>query len=229
MLLFSLVLQSSPDMSVQARWPHVPASPLHAVSLSRPHQQQVEGVIPSQFGHTHSIDQSINLNRFSEVRSSTPSENGASFAVATEANARQFPNELGLVDSSRSISAGLPSQTVVSESSSTSVPADVGKTDHLRSIGSNNNEGHNSSGFKARSTQQKNLSAHQNHPSNYNYQRGGGGAASHRSSSTGNEWSHRRMGFHGRNQSFGAEKGFPSSKMKQVYVAKQTSATSTGD
>lgn len=199
--------QSAPDIPVQARWSHVPASPLHAVSLTRPHQQQVDGVVPSQFGHAHSMP-----------RGSTLSEKGANFSLATEASASQFAEELSMVDSSRSTAAGASAQTAAGDSSSASAPAEVGKTNNLRNSGKNNSEGHNSSGFKTRSTQQS-------HSANYNFQRGGV-MASQRNNS-GSEWSHRRMGFHGRNQMFGVEKGLPSSKMKQVYVAKQSSGTTT--
>lgn len=192
---------------MQARWSHVPASPLHAVSLTRPHQQQVDGVVPSQFGHAHSMP-----------RGSTLSEKGANFSLATEASASQFAEELSMVDSSRSTAAGASAQTAAGDSSSASAPAEVGKTNNLRNSGKNNSEGHNSSGFKTRSTQQS-------HSANYNFQRGGV-MASQRNNS-GSEWSHRRMGFHGRNQMFGVEKGLPSSKMKQVYVAKQSSGTTT--
>lgn len=176
------------------------------MSLTRPHQQKVDGVAP-QFGHAHSI-----------TRSSTSTESGANFSLATEASASQFPEELGLVDSSRSTAAGASAQTAIGDKSSAGAPAEVGKTDNLRNSVSNNSEGHDSSGFKTRSTQQS-------HSTSYNYQRGGA-MASQRNNS-GSEWSHRRMGFHGKNQTFGVEKGFPSSKMKQVYVAKQTSGTSS--
>ncbi|KAL3526774.1 hypothetical protein ACH5RR_011430 [Cinchona calisaya] len=215
--------QSASDISVQARWSHVPASALHSVPLSRP-LQQGEGVPPSQFGHTHPIDQSLNV-RFSESRTSTPSTSGPSFTVAAEVNASQLPDELGLVGSSRSTIAGASTQSAVSQSASASVTADAG-TSNLRTGGSNSSEGHSTSGFKTRSSQQKNLSAQQSYSAGYNYPRGGSGT-SHRNNA-GNEWPHRRMGFHGRNQSFGSEKGLPSSKMKQIYVAKQTtSGTST--
>ncbi|XP_015168896.1 uncharacterized protein [Solanum tuberosum] len=55
--------QSSPEMPVQARWSHVPASPLHSVPISHPLQQQAEGVLPPKFGHGHSVDKSLNTNR----------------------------------------------------------------------------------------------------------------------------------------------------------------------
>lgn len=199
---------------MHARWSHIPASPLHAVSLTRTHQQKADGAVPSQFGHAHSIP-----------RSSNSSENGANFSLVTETSASQFPEELSMVDSSRSTAAGASTQSAIGDNSSAGAPAEVGKTDNLRNSVSNSNEGHNSIAFKTRSTQQKTFSAQQSHPTSYNYQRGGS-MASQRNNS-GSEWSHRRMGFHGRNQTFGVEKGFPSSKMKQVYVAKQTSGTSS--
>lgn len=146
--------------------------------------------------------------------------------MATDATVTQLPDELGLVDPSSSTSTGAPAQAVVTNSSSVSTITDAGKTD-VQTGGSRNSSGQNtSSTFKPQSSQHKNMSAQQySHSSGYNYQRGGG--VSQRNSS-GAEWSHRRMGFQGRNQSLGAEKSFPSSKMKQIYVAKQTtSGTST--
>ncbi|RAL40765.1 hypothetical protein DM860_008463 [Cuscuta australis] len=62
---------------------------------------------------------------------------------------------------------------------------------------------------------------HQSHSSGYNsYHRGMASGMSQRN----HEWSrNRRTGFHGRNQSFGgAEKGFSSTRVKQIYVAKQS-------
>ncbi|MGV7428929.1 hypothetical protein PJI19_29705, partial [Mycobacterium kansasii] len=66
--------------------------------------------------------------------------------------------------------------------------------------------------FMPQHSQQKYLSSQQyNHSTGYGYQRGG---VSQKSGSAG-EWSHRRMGaFHGRNHSLGAEKNFPTSKVR---------------
>ncbi|KAA8531702.1 hypothetical protein F0562_006581 [Nyssa sinensis] len=215
--------QSAPDMSVQARWSHVPASPLHSVPLSLPLQQQAAGLLPSQFTHGHPVDQSLTANRFSESRTSTPSDGNRSFPVVADATVTQFPDELGLIDLSSSAGAGAPTHSGVSKSSSGSAIADGGKTG---TVGSSNKNGQSTNSFKTQSSQPKNLSTQQyNHSAGYSYQKGGG--VSQKNNSSGGEWSHRRMGFHGRNQSLGAEKSFPSSKMKQIYVAKQTSGAST--
>lgn len=191
--------QSAPEMSVQGRWSHLPAPPLHSVPLSHPLQQPEAGVLlPSQFSHTH---QSLTANRFSESRTSTPSDGSRSFPVAPDSAAAQFSDERGLLDSSSSTSGGGGVK-----SSSGSTFAEVGKTESLQNV---NSSGHNTNVFK-------------NHSTGYNYQRGGGVVS--QKNSSGVEWSqHRRMGFQGRNQSLGAEKSYPpSSKMKQIYVAKQT-------
>lgn len=211
--------QSAPDIPVQAHWSHVPASPLHSIPLSRP-LQQAECVPPPQFGHQHPIDQQLNVNSFSESRTSTPSTSGPGYTVATEVNTAQFPDELGLLDSSRSSTAGASTPNPVGQSFSNNAGADT--TDSLRTSGSNKSEGHTTSSFKSRSSQQKNLSVQQGHSAGYNYQRGGSGTSQR--NNAGNEWSHRRMNFHGRNQNFVSDKGFSSSKMKQIYVAKQTSS-----
>ncbi|CBI21433.3 unnamed protein product, partial [Vitis vinifera] len=182
--------QSSPDMPMQARWSHVPASPLHSVPLSLPLQQQADAALPSQFNQVPTIDHSLTASRFPESRTSTPSDGAHSFPVATDA---------------------------------TSTIADTVKTDAVKNGSSSQTA---SSGLKSQSSQQKNLSGQQyNHSTGYNYQRG---VVSQKNGS-GGEWSHRRMGFQGRNQTMGVDKNFPSSKMKQIYVAKQpTSGTSTG-
>lgn len=188
-------------MSVQGRWSHVPAPSLHSVPLSHPLQQPEAGVLlPSQFSHSH---QSLTANRFSESRTSTPSDSSRSFPVAPDSAAAQFPDERGLLDSSSSTSGG-----GIKKSSSGSTFAEVSQTDSLPNV---NNSGHNANAFK-------------NHSTGYNYQRGGGVVS--QKNGSGSEWSqHRRMGFHGRNQSLGAEKSYPpSSKMKQIYVAKQTTS-----
>uniref|UniRef100_A0A5B6YT97 Uncharacterized protein n=1 Tax=Davidia involucrata TaxID=16924 RepID=A0A5B6YT97_DAVIN len=223
--------QSTPDMSVQARWSHVPASPVHSVPLSLPLQQQAVGVLPSQFSHGHPVDQSLIANRFSDSRTSTPSDSSRSFPVSADATITQFPDELGLIDSSSSAGAGAPTQSAVNKSSSGSAIADAGKTGVVQNGSSNNKNGQSTNAFKTQSSQQKNLAAQQySHSAGYSYQRGGG-VSQKNSNSSGGEWPHphphRRMGFHGRNQSLGAEKSFPSSKMKQIYVAKQTSGNST--
>ncbi|PSS36082.1 Chitinase-like protein [Actinidia chinensis var. chinensis] len=211
--------QSALDMSVQGHWSHVPASPLHSIPLSLPFQQPETGVLPSQFSQGHLVDQSLTANRFSESRTSTPSDISQSFPVATDSTVTQFPDELGLVDSSSSTGAGASTQGAIKKSSSGSTFADVGKTDTVQNVSSNNGNGQSRNAFKNQSAQQFCYST------GYNYQRGG---VSQKNNSTGSEWSHGGMGFHGRNHSLCAEKSYPSAKVKQIYVAKQnTSGTST--
>lgn len=190
-----------------------------------PLQKPVEGVPTSQFSHGLPVNQSFTANRFHDSRTSTPSDSNRNFPVATDATVTQLPDELGLVDPSSSTSTGAPAQAVVTRSSPISAMADAGKTDVQPGSGSNSSGQNTSSTYKSQSSHHKNTSAHPySHSSGYNYQRAG---VSQKNSS-GTEWSHRRMGFQGRNQSLGPEKSFPSSKMKQIYVAKQTtSGTST--
>ncbi|KAK6128980.1 hypothetical protein DH2020_037287 [Rehmannia glutinosa] len=208
---------TAPDLPVQARWGHIPASPLHSVPVSRPSQPQKEGALPSQVNHGHPIDQSLAANRFIESRTPTPSDNGPSFTVASDANVAPFPSQLGLVDSVRSTTAS-SGPSIAAQTSSGSANAESGKTNTIE-----NAKQQNASSFKTPFSK-KNASTQQgNNTSGYNYQRGG---MSHRNN-TGNEYSHRRMGYHGRSQSSGVDKGFPPSKIKQIYVAKQTTSGSS--
>ncbi|CAI9777467.1 unnamed protein product [Fraxinus pennsylvanica] len=216
--------KSAPDLSVQVRWPHLPASPLHSLPLSRPLQQQPDVVLPSQVSHGHSIGQSLNVNRFSESRISTPSENDPTFSVAADTNIAQFPAELGLVDTLRSINSGTSAQSGIDQSSTGSATAESGKTDLLKNGIDKNGKHQSTNSLKTQPFPQKNASTRQGNSSGYNYQRGGGMSQRNKA---GNEWSYRRMGFHGRNQSAGAEKGGHGSKMKQIYVAKQTTSGSS--
>lgn len=211
----TFLFQTAPDLPVQARWGRIPASPLHPVSVSQSFQPQVEGALPSQANHGHSIDQSLTANRFTETCTPTPSDNGPSFTVAAGTNVAPFPTELGLVDSLRSTTAS-SGQSVV-QSLSGSANAESGKTDTIDS------GKHQSASSVKSQFSKKNASTQQGNTTALYYQRGG---ISQRNN-TGNEFSHRRMGFHGRNQSTGVDKGFPASKMKQIYVAKQTSSGSS--
>ncbi|CAK7337660.1 unnamed protein product [Dovyalis caffra] len=209
--------QSSPDISVQARWPHVPASPLQSLPVSMPLQQQGEGVLPSQFNHILPVDQSLAANRFNESRTPTPSDNRRNFPTATNATLSRLPDELGLVDSGAT-SVGTSTQSIGAKSSSASTIPEAGKTDVMQNGSVSNGGGQNSSSvLKTQPLHQKNTSAQHYNNSGYNYQRGGGGTQKNSSSG---EWSHRRMAYQGRNQSLSTEKN-PPSKTKQIYVAKQ--------
>lgn len=212
-------------MSVQARWSHVPGPPLHSVPLSLPmqQQQQTEGVVlqqPSQFSsHGHHVDtQSLAPpppHRFSEPLplSSFPSDKPAATCLPVT-KSFQFPNELGgLANSSSSTVTVTPTQGQSSSGSTTGKTNDAA----VQSGNSNNGSGQSVNNNNAIKNQQKNISGHHqynNHSTGYGVSQKSGGSSG--------EWAHRRMGFHGRNHSLGAEKNFPNSKMKQVYVAKQT-------
>ncbi|QHO48998.1 uncharacterized protein DS421_1g10170 [Arachis hypogaea] len=206
--------QPSTDMSVQARWPHVPNSPLSSIPLSMPMQQQ-EGVQTTQFNHGPSVDQPLNIQRFTNSRTSTPSEGDRSFPRAADVN--QLPDELGLVDASNP-TAAKAEQNVVNKTPSLINIADAGEVSAQNGKGTNSNNQGASYAFKSQPSQQNISTLHYDNSSGHgHYQRG---SVSQRNSS-GGEWSHRR--YQGRNQSMGTtDKSFPSSKVKQIYVAKQT-------
>lgn len=205
-------------MSVQARWPHVPNAPLSSIPPSMPLHQQ-ESVQTSQMSHGPSVDQALNVKRFTGSRTSTSSDSDRNFSRAADVNVNQLPEELGLVETSNSTSKtsskGIINKTP-SEKTSTNAAA---KVDVQNGNSSKSNNQNASSGYRTQPSQQINVSTQQQHYDHSlghnNYQRGG---VSQRNSS-GGEWSHRR--YHGRNQSLGGDKNFSSAKVKQIYVAKQ--------
>ncbi|XP_076952629.1 uncharacterized protein LOC143626407 [Bidens hawaiensis] len=214
--------QTAPDdMVVQARWSHILASPLHPVPVSLPLQQQTEAITgPSQFSsHVgHPVDQStFPPNRLSEPQ---PSNSSVAYPVVRDSTITHFPDEFGLVDSSG------PS------SSATSAPVTVS---HISSgTTTNNNTSGSGVEFKNQHQPVKTSSSQHysnNHAGGYGYQRGGLGM-SPKNKPFGGQWAHCRPGFHGRyhhQQSMGTDKGFPSStKVKQIYVAKQPGPGGSG-
>ncbi|PIA56454.1 hypothetical protein AQUCO_00700648v1 [Aquilegia coerulea] len=216
------------DMSpFQARWSHFSASPLHSAPLSMPLPQHAEGVLPSQFNHGSTIDQSTG-NKFHESCSSATSDNSRNFSVETSATVSQFPDELGLMDTSSTTSARVSVSRPASYSSTiiNGKAQSVGTKNLSRSAATSagdyssihtNSSLSMSSSVKTHSAQQ---SQQYLHPTGYTDQRGVGVS---QKVASGGEWSHRRMGFQGRNQSSGTDK-----KVKQIYVPKPaTSQTST--
>ncbi|XVE86260.1 hypothetical protein DITRI_Ditri18aG0021200 [Diplodiscus trichospermus] len=189
-----------------------------------PLQQQTEGVLPFQFSQGP-VDQSLTSNRFTKSRTSTPSDSSRQFPVATDATIPRLPDALGLVEPSSSTIATASAQHVV-KSLPIAPVAGAGRTD-VQNGGDSKSSGQNTNpASKAHSSHPKNIlsSQHYSNSSRYNHQRGSGVAQK----SGSGEWTHRRMGFQGRNQSMGGDKNFPASKIKQIYVAKQTnSGTST--
>ncbi|XP_043710137.1 uncharacterized protein LOC122659044 [Telopea speciosissima] len=233
--------QSSADIPVQARWSHIPASPMHSVPLSMPLQQPAEGVLPSQFSHGFSGDQTLSVNRFHDPHASAPSDNNRNFPVVGDATATQLPNELGLVHPSSSstttrVSTSRPAsnsllgangnvQNVVTNNSSKCAITNAGESGGIHNNMSTSSSQGMTSAFKAQSSQQQTSATQQYlHPTGYMDQRTGGIS---QKVNSGNEWSHRRMGFQGRNQSSGTDKTF-ASKMKQIYVAKPASSGASG-
>ncbi|CAI0430024.1 unnamed protein product [Linum tenue] len=205
--------QSPPDMPGQARWSHAPSSMLQSATVSAPLQHsQTEAVLPPQFSHGPAVDQSLASNRFTESHQQQQqqpvSDNGRN--LTDSATTTRLPEVLGT-------SAGNSS----TQATVTKISSDGGKTDGVKN--NNSTVGPN---FKPQQPHQKNTSYGGGSSGYNNYQRGGGVS---QKSSSGGEWSHqRRMGYQGRsNQSLGTEKSYPS-KMKQIYVAKQTSTTTTG-
>lgn len=208
--------QSSPDVSTHSRWSHVQPSSIHTIPQSMPLQQQAEGPIPCQSDH-----HSLNANGFSNPQTSPSLEDGQSFAVGSNAAAAQFSDELGLVNPSIATGSEAVALNVGSESrSGDSVKIDAA----VAGEGSGrirNPYAAVSAPNKVQSAKQKNLSGQ--HQYNH-YQRAG----IQKNGPSGPEWPSRKTGFHGRNHSSSGERGFLPAKVKQIYVAKQSSTGGTG-
>ncbi|KAK4253053.1 hypothetical protein QN277_010881 [Acacia crassicarpa] len=211
--------QSSPEMSVQARWAHVPNSPLSSIPLSMPLQ---EGAHTSQYSHGPSIDQPMSVDRFPTSQTSAPSDGDRNFPTGAGVNYNRLPDELGLVDPSNSSAAKQSALSSVIKTPSVGIIADAARVDIQSGNGSNSNSQNASAAFKSPSLEKNNSTQQYDHSSGY-YQR----SVSQKNSS-GAEWSGRRMGLQGRNQSLGTDKSFSTSKVKQIYVAKHTTAGTSG-
>lgn len=204
-------------MSVQGRWSHVPASPQPSKSVTLPLQQQPGGVSASQFSHGHPNEQ-LRSNRFSDTQTPAPSDSNRTFPVVAAARHPHSSGELELVDTSTNV--------ITHQSSAESAMADTGKREAVQNGSTSASSSHSMDSLKQQRSQQKTLSSQQyNNPTGYNYQRG---RASQKNNSEG-EWPYRRMGFQGRNHSPATEKMLPNSKVRQIYVAKQTKGSSTAD
>uniref|UniRef100_A0A803KXW5 Uncharacterized protein n=1 Tax=Chenopodium quinoa TaxID=63459 RepID=A0A803KXW5_CHEQI len=213
---------SSPDVSVHPRWSHIQSSPIHTIPQSMALQQQAEGAMPSQSSHASADHHSLNASGFSKTQTSSSLEDGRSFSMSTNAAATQFPNELGLVNPPVSIG----SEALALHMGSSSRSGDSVKVDACAEGSGSQRNPHVAASAPNKAQAQMSKQKHPSAQQQYNhYQRGGG-----QKNSSGAEWSNRKMGFHGRNHSSGGERGFPPTKVKQIYVAKQnnTSATGTG-
>nr|CAD1838069.1 unnamed protein product [Ananas comosus var. bracteatus] len=202
--------QSSSDISMQARWPHLPPPPLHSVPLSVPLQQhQVDSGIPSNFRQNlPSENPTGNNSKFHEPLSSslTSSDNNKGFPLPNSTHSH-FANVLNLVQQPTSNSATI--QTLSPPSGNNNKLPNISKTSARATITANQ------TGGPSNKPHQQPMSSGQQylHPVGGTSQKMG----------TGGEW-HRRSGFHGRNQSTGAEKGFSAGRMKQIYVAKTSTS-----
>ncbi|GAB2279667.1 hypothetical protein Dimus_014312 [Dionaea muscipula] len=212
--------QSSSDVPIQGCWTHIPPPPppLHSVNQSiTPLQQQGEGATAARFNQGSADNHTSSANRFPKSHSAPPTETSHSFSAATtDAATGQFPDELGLVDPPTSAAAAVPAAHVAASNSLSGSMVEGAETSDAASP-INGSKRVAATAFKNQPGHQRHSSAQQyHHPSSYNYQRNGSGP----------DWSNRRkMGFHGRNHnnSNGNDKGpFPASKVKQIYVAKQT-------
>ncbi|KAL8168054.1 hypothetical protein V2J09_009553 [Rumex salicifolius] len=193
--------QSSGELPVH--WSHVPAQPsLQSAPLSMPLPQRPDDVMPPQLRLVHTDNHSLRSSRFPNPQ--TPAGNVE--AVVIDPNI-PHSQKFGLVDSQNS--------NISQETNSNSNPNAVSRPDP------------NKGSMKAQPSEQNpSGQRQQNHRSGYGYQRGGGGVT-HKVGS-GAEWSGRRTGFHGRSQSGNGGRGFPQPKMKQIYVAKQSSSSGSG-
>ncbi|KAF5176932.1 hypothetical protein FRX31_033482 [Thalictrum thalictroides] len=214
--------QSAGDVPVQTQWSQFSASPLHSAPLSMPLPQHADGVLAPQFNHGSTIDQSTG-NKFHESCSLATSDNCRNFSVETSATVAQFPDELGLMDTASTTSARVSVSRPASYSSTiiNGKAQSVGTKNLTRSAATSAGDYssiHNNSNLS--SALQQSLSTQQYlHPTGYTDQRGVGVS---QKVASGGEWSHRRMGLQGRNQSSGTDK-----KVKQIYVPKPvTSQTS---
>ncbi|XXG70837.1 hypothetical protein AAC387_Pa07g0230 [Persea americana] len=234
--------QSSADVPVQARWPNIPTSAFHSVPPMPPLQHQAEGGgLASQFGQRLSVDAS-NAKSFQESCSSTSADSCRSFPQAS-GSTPQFPGK-GLIEPSSATSVCVQASRPTShgsangdskaenfmKSSSRVIFSDSCQTPIVGGGGSSSGGGNTSSPSMGSSTlmapvnrQQKQSAPHKIHPIGYTEQRG---SRVSQKFGSGSDW-HRRAGFQGRNQNLWAEKNFPSSKMKQIYVPKPATRVPT--
>ncbi|XP_031492216.1 uncharacterized protein LOC116258907 [Nymphaea colorata] len=227
--------QPSADLSVQARWSHIPAPPVHSfppAGMSMPSQQAEVLPPPQQFNHATAMEP--NGRRFDEDRPSKPSEGSKTFS--TNDAASQFPDELGLNDASSSgplpaskpISYGTVNIKVQGNGKILSRTGNFGEGSGIHdSSNSSSAASHGTqspTSFRPQTTQPQTSSAQQYvNPIGHLEQKGRGGT---QKVGSGSEWS-RRPGFTGRSHAGGGDKNF-TAKMKQIYVAKPASNGTSG-
>ncbi|KAG8097465.1 hypothetical protein GUJ93_ZPchr0013g34150 [Zizania palustris] len=225
--------QTSTDIQMQPCWPHMPVPPLHTVPLSVPLQQHpIDGTAAPQFIHNVQLDNKGSMNnRFQEPSASgVPSDSSKRFPNAA---APQFKDESGLVEQPASsssnaqtvqpsfvrtglISNEVPSSAKVMNRSNTSNV----NPEFATGVISNSNGGQVAS-MPSKPHQSSSSSDQQyQHPVNNQDRR----ARMAQKTGTANEWQ-RRSGYQGRNQNSGSDKNLGTGRMKQIYVAKSSSAS----
>lgn len=207
-------LQSAPDASVHPRWSHVQASPIHSIPQSMQLQQQSEGAVPVQISRGGADHHPLTANGFSKPQTHSTLADGCSFGVGTNAVLTQMSDELGSV--CQPASSG-PESTTLNAGGKGHPGSTAGDSVRVDGEGygcKTNSQVGASGSHKIQSAQQKNSSGRQQYG---HYQRGGA-----QKNNSGVEWSNRKVGFHGRSHSSGGERGFPPAKVKQIYVAKQS-------
>ncbi|KAK1313513.1 hypothetical protein QJS10_CPA06g02379 [Acorus calamus] len=181
--------QPSPDLPVQARWPHLSPSPLHSVPLQMPMHQRKEGAMPIQFSHGPSVDPSAG-NPYHEYLSIPTSRVGAYSATSGNSKGQSF--------------------SMASSRTSVANASESGNTGNSNTNNSSSSSHSLSSTSKSQAPQQQTSASQYLQPIGYLDNRGGG--TSQKTGSGGGEW-HRRMGFHGRNHASGPEKNIGNSKL----------------
>lgn len=227
-LLFLLLLQSSSDIPVQARWPHIPISLVNNVPMAvQMDHSHINGGMTSQNDCSKQTDLSTE-NRFPESRSLATSDCNRKFTIPADPVVL-FHREVNSCSSS-----SLQPRRHFYGSSSGNSSKGSGVSINLGGNGGSSSENgvvkvssssKSTAGTKASrttSSSKKHL-----HPIGHSDHRAR--LASPYDAGSGNEW-HRRTGSHGRNHHIlGSDKNaHSSSKVKQVYVAKQpTSGSAT--
>ncbi|XP_040377961.1 uncharacterized protein LOC102713252 isoform X2 [Oryza brachyantha] len=220
--------QSSTDIQMQPCWPHMPVAPLHTVPLSVPLQQHpMDGTAAPQFVHNIQVDNKASTsNRFQEPSASVVQADNSK-------SSPQFTNEIGLVEQPASSSSnGQTVQPSFARAGMISNEVPTSAKVMGRSNTPNVNPGvaagvtSNSNGSQVASMPSKPHQSSSSSGQQYQHQANSQDRRPRVAQKTGanNEW-HRRSGYQGRPQNSGSDKNLGTGRMKQIYVAKSSSAS----
>lgn len=218
-------------MSMSARWPQVTSAPIQSVPSPMPLKQPVEGSVPQQFNHGFVVDPTGGKN---SQESQTVNPVDGKGKMPTSSGSTQFPDDLVLLDSTSTTNAVVfssssrPSSRNSLNNPGNRVPSSSHTDDKTTASLGSSSSSSNVSQNVALPVKVTAPSHQQTRSVAYSVQRMNG---SLQKVSSAGEWN-RRVGYQGRNQNVGADKNFSgSTKVKQIYVAKQsiaTGSTSTG-